>query len=277
MWDSFKPFQKLDFQEFDFKPNRYEIWKAGQKIDHGSTNQIISTREMKTKNGSVAIVNFKDTSLYSELSNQNEFDVFITSNDRLQLVKVPSSGNGDDNMGISMFKMTVGATRNHTDFKSNEPYCCNLFLQGGQISKITFSFSTPEKLIEFYSDGEKNNKLEFVFHSTDHIRYENGIKVSGPHGGAPRAIKVESNITGGDGLSVTLFNTDGGQATVQMAPKQMKIQSADSECIKLVGFGTDQTGASFSDYGLSIFHSDGKITKCILHMFDRDIDIEYLE
>lgn len=278
MWDSFEPFQKLNIQEFNFKPNRYEIWKDGKKIDFGNTNQIITNREKQTANGTVSVVNFADSNLHSELTSENEFDVFITSNDRLQLVKVPSSGNGDNNMGISMFKMTVGETRNHTDFNSNEPYCCNLFLQEGQITKITFTFSSPDKMIEFYSDGENEDKgLEFVFHSSDHIRYQNGIKVSGPHGGAPRAIKVEPSITGGDGLTVTLFNTDGGQANVQMAPKQMKIKSADNEKIELVGFGTDQMGASFSDYGLSIYHSQGKLTKCILHMIDRNVDIEYLE
>ena len=33
--------------------------------------------------------------------------------------------------------------------------------------------------------------LNFIFKSSDHNRYENGILVSGPHGGAPREIKVE--------------------------------------------------------------------------------------
>jgi hypothetical protein len=55
-----------------------------------------------------------------------------------------------ENMGISMFKMTIGATRDSKHFERNEPYCCNIFLQNGTIAKITFSFSNPEKLIEFY-------------------------------------------------------------------------------------------------------------------------------
>lgn len=129
------------------------------------------------------------------------------------------------------------------------------------------------------SDGESNNdsELEFVFHSSDHIRYENGIQVSGPHGGAPRAIKVESNINGGEGYTVTLFNIDGERSSVQMAPKQMKLKQADNNKIELIGFGSDSIGASFADYGLTVFHSNTKITKCILHMFDRNIKIEYLE
>lgn len=124
---------------------------------------------------------------------------------------------------------------------------------------------------------EEDLELEFVFHSSDHIRYENGKHVSGPHGSAPRAIKVEPNISGNKGYTVTLFNTDGGQAIVQMTPKQMKLISADNEKIVLRGYGNDSLGAAFEDYGLSVFHDDGTITKCILHMHDRLIDIEYIK
>lgn len=128
------------------------------------------------------------------------------------------------------------------------------------------------------SDNSESEELEldFVFHSSDHLRYENGRHVSGPHGGAPRAVKVEANISGNQGYTVTMFNTDGGQAVVQMAPKQMKLIGADSEKIQLKGYGRDQMGASFADYGLTIFHDNGNIEKCVLHMYDRGVDIEYL-
>ena len=53
-----------------------------------------------------------------------------------------------------MFKMTIGATRQSKYFNRNEPYCCNLFIKMGKIAKLTFSFSSPEKLIEFYSETE---------------------------------------------------------------------------------------------------------------------------
>ena len=127
-------------------------------------------------------------------------------------------------------------------------------------------------------EGTSQNELEleFVFYSSDHLRYENGRHVSGPHGGAPRAVKVEANISGNEGYTVTMFNTDGGQAVVQMAPKQMKLQQVDNEKIVLKGYGRDALGASFADYGLTIYHDDGNIEKCVLHMFDRGVDIEYL-
>lgn len=135
-----------------------------------------------------------------------------------------------------------------------------------------------EKLISEQGNSaqEKEIELDFVFHSSDHLRYENGRHVSGPHGGAPRALKVEANIWGNKGYTVTMFNIDEGKAVVQMTPKQMKLIAADSVKIQLKGYGQDAMGASFSNYGLTIYHNNGKIEKCVLHMFDRNVDIEYL-
>jgi hypothetical protein len=55
-----------------------------------------------------------------------------------------------------------------------------------------------------FKKKENPEKMNFVFKSPDHIRYENGRHVSGPHGGAGRAVKVEPNISGGEGYTVTL-------------------------------------------------------------------------
>lgn len=123
--------------------------------------------------------------------------------------------------------------------------------------------------------------LDFVFKSPDHLRYENGKHVSGPHGGANRAVKVEPNISGGEGYTVTLYNLDGNhpvwQNNVQMAPKQMKIIQQSNDKVVLRGYGHDVMGGSFADYGLSIHYKNGEIEKCILHMHDRNVDIEYLK
>jgi tetratricopeptide (TPR) repeat protein len=121
-------------------------------------------------------------------------------------------------------------------------------------------------------------ELDFVFRSSDHIRYENGLRVSGPHGsaGAPRAIKIEANITGKEGYTATIFAINGEQAVIQMAPKQMKLIKANNKEIQIRGYGKDEMGSSFADYGISIFHEEGRIAKCVLHMYDRNIDIEYM-
>lgn len=282
-FDKFEPFQSLQKQDFAFRPTRYETWKGGKMIDSGKTRSVINAKVVSIDGDEKMEVSFNDTKLNNELANINIYDEFITATDRLQLITIPNETNSE-NMGIQMFKMTIGATRHRKNFNSNEPYCCNLFMQNGRIAKVTFSYSSPEKLIEFYSEQQDEDdetmdleSLEFVFHSSDHLRYENGKHVSGPHGGAPRAIKVEPNINGNEGYTVTMFNTEGGQAVVQMAPKQMKITKVDNEKIELKGYGYDQMGGSFADYGLTVFHDDGNIEKCVLHMYDRRVDIEYLK
>lgn len=117
--------------------------------------------------------------------------------------------------------------------------------------------------------------LSFVFNSSDHIRYENGLHVSGPHGGAPRAVKVEPNISGGKGYTVTIYNTD-EQYVIQMAPKQMEVIAKNPNQVILRGYGFDHFGSSFADYGLTINYINEQIESCTLHMFDRNIDIKYL-
>lgn len=138
---------------------------------------------------------------------------------------------------------------------------------------------------EIRSKSVKSNSLidldNFIFESSDHLRYENKIHVSGPHGGAKRIIKVEKNISGLSGYTVTLFNGDGDhpiwQNNVQMAPKAMKVIEATNEKIVLRGFGHDIMGSSFSDYGMTIILSNNIVEKCFLHMHDRNVDIEYLK
>jgi len=138
---------------------------------------------------------------------------------------------------------------------------------------------------EIRSKSVKSDSLidldNFIFESSDHLRYENKIHVSGPHGGAKRIIKVEKNISGLSGYTVTLFNGDGDhpiwQNNVQMAPKAMKIIEATNEKIVLRGFGHDIMGSSFSDYGMTIVLTNNIVEKCFLHMHDRNVDIEYLK
>jgi hypothetical protein len=122
--------------------------------------------------------------------------------------------------------------------------------------------------------------MNFEFKSSDHLRYENGVHVSGPHGGARRLVKVEPNISGSEGFSVSMYNLDGNhpvwQNNIQMAHKQMKVIEESENKTVLRGFGFDQMGSSFADYGLTVFTDNGQVSKCILHMHDRNVEIEYL-
>ena len=150
MFDTFEPFQGLQKIDFDFTPSRYEMWIGGEMVKNGRTYQPIQARVMHEAGEEKVRIDFSDAALQGELASSNVFDEFITSKDRLQLITIPKETNVQ-NMGIMMFNMTVGSTRQEKNFSRNEPYCCNLFLQQGRIAKITFSYSNPEKLLEFYS------------------------------------------------------------------------------------------------------------------------------
>ena len=129
-------------------------------------------------------------------------------------------------------------------------------------------------------------KLNFIFNSSSHIRYEGGVPVSGLKVVANRAIKVEPNIEEKEGCTVTILNNEGNHPlwgnNVQMAPKQMKIVTSTQEKTELRGWGEDpraygNPAGRFSNYGITIYHHGEIIDKIVLHMHDRRIDIEYFK
>lgn len=121
---------------------------------------------------------------------------------------------------------------------------------------------------------------DLYFHSYDHIRYEDGFHISGPHQrGARRAVKIQSKD--GKSYSVSILNLDGQHPlwknNIQMASKQMKVVAASQTETQLRGYGVDMFGGDFSNYGITLNHSDREIESIVLHMFDRNIDIKYLK
>lgn len=128
-----------------------------------------------------------------------------------------------------------------------------------------------------------NNPIghHYEFKSSDHIRYENGVDVSGHNYNCHRTIKIQKDIKGRKGYTVSVLNDDGVHPlwgnNVQIAPKPMRIVSSTYDKIELKGCGEDDFGTSFADYGLTLIRDESVITSCILHMFDRHVDIEYLK
>jgi hypothetical protein len=148
-WDRFEPFNQIEKKDFSFHPSRFEVWSKGQMIGNGNSfvPLIGSVRE---KNGSsLMAISYNETALFDEILEEVFFDEFISSTDRLKLVTIPTE-TYTENMGLLTLRITYGPTRLKKDFHPKEPYCCNLFYQNGLISKISFSFSFPEKLIELY-------------------------------------------------------------------------------------------------------------------------------
>lgn len=148
-WDKFEPFKGVQKQGFSFQPSRYETWIGGKMVNRGIVKANVTARVVNQNSSEKMGISFNEMNLEDEILSELYFDEFVTANDRLQLITIPNETNSE-NMGIMMFKMTIGATCQQKDFSSKEPYCCNLFLINGAISKITFSFSSPEKLIELY-------------------------------------------------------------------------------------------------------------------------------
>ena len=135
-----------------------------------------------------------------------------------------------------------------------------------------------------------NNPCEgkVVFDSSDHIRYQNGVDVSGHNYGCKRRVSVEKNIEGNEGYTVTIYNLDGVHPlwgnNVQMAPKSMKVVGVVGNQVELRGYGYDMKAvlmgvpmeaASFSDYGITLTFEANRITSARLNMYDRDVCIVY--
>lgn len=132
-----------------------------------------------------------------------------------------------------------------------------------------------------------------VLVSKKHLRYEH----KNPTGGLQkcgRAIFIENQdfsemfsglpVTPECGFLVRMVNADirntDGSYPPMMEPKLMELVSDNGSQIELRGvtlkaFG--DTAVDFSQYGLSLYLSSRKVVKCVLHMFDREIDIEYLD
>lgn len=127
----------------------------------------------------------------------------------------------------------------------------------------------------------KINLTNIKFTSSDHIRYENGIDKYGHQKGANRGIEIVGDDQFKDAFNVTIFNLNGNHpvwgTNIQMHPKRMKIISQSESIIELLGFGNDASGASFSNYGITLFLKNSEVERIILHMIDRKVDIEYFK
>lgn len=145
----------------------------------------------------------------------------------------------------------------------------------GLILSIRLSVITEEEANEIVE------KIRFYFSSVDHYRYENGIHVSGPHGGARRGIEVIPNFEKEEGYLVTIYNEDGNHPfwgnNIQVATKQMKTIKRTADEIQLRGFGEDELGNSFSTYALSIHLKNNDVEYVKLYMLDRGVELKYFK
>lgn len=129
--------------------------------------------------------------------------------------------------------------------------------------------------------------VDLVLISSRHQRYENGYPVMGRQY-CKRAIKIENkefssmfnglSVTPKNGFLVTMWNMDGLTPAQQMQPKLMELESDTGNKIKLRGVALEAMGVvayDNRDYGITLYLKDRNVEKCVLHMYDRGIDIEY--
>lgn len=129
--------------------------------------------------------------------------------------------------------------------------------------------------------------------SKRHQRYENGVPVMGiQHCG--RAIIIKNAnfkemmngapISPTEGFLVRMLNTDikdaDGNYYEMMQPKLMQLVSNSENKTELRGVALKLmgvVGADFTDYSITLYLVNRIVVKCVLHMLDRGIDIEYLD
>lgn len=128
-----------------------------------------------------------------------------------------------------------------------------------------------------------NNPVDdvLIFESSDHVRFQNEIAVSGYNKGCYRNIEFKKNIEGGIGYTITIYNMDSlhpfWNTNIQMSPKRMKIVHTSDNLVELRGYGCDALGNTFADYGVVFMHNGIEIERVQLNMYDRHISIVYLK
>lgn len=129
--------------------------------------------------------------------------------------------------------------------------------------------------------------LNLVLKSSHHQRYQNRIPVMGSQY-CNRMIKIENkvfkdifnglDVTPTEGFLITMYNMDTPTPTPQMQHKLMEMVADTGDKILLRGVTLKAMGAvayDNKDYGITLHLENRRVVKCVLHMYDRDIDIEY--
>lgn len=130
---------------------------------------------------------------------------------------------------------------------------------------------------------------DLVLKSTHHQRYQNGVPVMGSQY-CNRTIKIENkvfkemfnglDVTPKEGFLVTMWNMDMPVPTQQMQPKLMEMVADTGDKIVLRGVQLQAMGIvayDNKDYGITLNLRNRDVVKCVLHMYDRGVDIEYDE
>lgn len=130
---------------------------------------------------------------------------------------------------------------------------------------------------------------DLVLNSTHHQRYQNGVPVMGDQC-CNRTIKIENkvfkdmfnglDVTPEKGFLVTMWNMDLPTPMQHMQPKLMEMVTDTGNKILLRGIILNARGLTtldYSNYGITLYLKNRNVVKCVLHLLDRGVNIQYDE
>ena len=145
-----------------------------------------------------------------------------------------------------------------------------------------------ERQAKLKAEREQKESIQpFTFRSNCHKRYENGTPVMGLQE-CIRTVSLVKNTDGcpgyklapGVGYIVKIYNDDLGKPN--MSDKPMKVVTKSADMVELRGFPIEARSpfgwqeVDYSDYGFVVYYKNGQVEKCVLHMYDRNIRLEYM-
>ena len=139
----------LNLFDFTYSPSRYESYSQGKLTSEGRLSGGVSFKKIVKDGQERTQVSFEDSFLKSIFQLGLTFDIFGANNSRMMFMTLPQRTNVE-NIALQSLPLSFGYTRDYKNFTNKEPYACSLFALNGNIAKISFSFSNPEKLIELY-------------------------------------------------------------------------------------------------------------------------------
>ena len=130
--------------------------------------------------------------------------------------------------------------------------------------------------------SEVFNISDVYFKSPAHIVHKRDDEIS-EEKQEKRAVKIEPNINGDKGVTVTIFKLGGfvhfWGNKIEISPKHMDVAELNSSKSILKGYDHDKISdpdQQHSNYSLSIYHPNNEIEKIILHKNHENTDIEFL-
>ena len=161
---------------------------------------------------------------------------------------------------------------------SNMGLTINEIIDG--LNQIAIQIKLKLKINEIKNYQAKFNINSIFFNSNLHLRYNDGEPIPIAFYNANRKIEIKSIMNSNACYLITIYNLDldstGYHSNIQMSSKQMKVIEQIDNKIILKGYGVDNLGFSFEDYGMTLIMNKEQIESCILHLYDRKTEIEYL-